>query len=225
MYLFYFRDVLHFTTEQATILLLVYILAGVIGAPLTARAAMRFGKHQTLMTTTTAFSLGLFGVYAVRAGDLLTALPVMFWCGFMAAGFGLMINAMMADVGDEIRLAQGRERISLLYAVLTFASKMAAAFAIGLTFPLLAYLGYNPTEGAHNSAAALNGLRWAFLAGPVVFVMLGGICVLGWKLDAKRHADVRAELDARDAALEGAAISAGLTEPRPVLAAEPKTSS
>jgi GPH family glycoside/pentoside/hexuronide:cation symporter len=201
MYLFYFRDILGFTTPEATLLLLVYILAGVVGAPLTARAARRLGKHQTLMATTTAFSLGLLGVLVVPKANVGAAIPVMFWCGFMAAGFGLMVSAMMADVGDEIRLHQGQERMSLLYAVLTFAAKLAAAGAISLTFPLLAELGYNATKGAHNTAVALSGLQWAFLAGPLLFVTLGGVCVWGWKLDAARHADVREKLDARDAAL------------------------
>jgi Na+/melibiose symporter-like transporter len=201
MYLFYFRAILGFTTQQATLLLLIYIIAGVVGAPLTARAARRLGKHQTLMLTTTAFSLGLLTILIVPTGNLVAAIPFMFWCGFMAAGFGLMINAMMADVGDEIRLYQGKERMSLLYSVLTFAAKIAAAGAISLTFPLLAQLGYNAAEGAHNTAAALSGLKWAFLSGPLIFVTLGGVCVWGWKLDAARHADVRERLDARDEAL------------------------
>ncbi|MBV9331451.1 MAG: MFS transporter, partial [Alphaproteobacteria bacterium] len=111
MYLFYFGSILGFTAQQATALLLVYILAGVIGAPLTSRAARRFGKHQTLMATTTAFSLGLLSILVVPKGSVAVATPLMFWCGFMAAGFGLMINAMMADVGDEIRLKQHQERI------------------------------------------------------------------------------------------------------------------
>ena len=202
MYLFYFKDVLGYTTQQATILLLIYILAGVAGAPLTARAAMRIGKHQTLMATTTAFSFGLFAVFLIPHGNVLAGVPFMAWCGFMAAGFGLMIYAMMADVGDEVRLHQGKERISLLYAVLGFASKIAAAAAISVTFFLLSRAGFNATEGAHNSADALRGLQWIFLSGPIVFVMLGGLCVVGWKLDADRHAGVRAKLEARDAALE-----------------------
>src|SRR5215472_8560985 len=151
MYLFYFRSILGFTTQQATLLLLVYILAGVVGAPLTARAAKRLGKHQTLMALTTAFSLGLLSILVVPKSNVPAAIPLMFWCGFMAAGFGLMINAMMADVGDEIRLDQRKERMSLLYAVLTFAAKVAAAGAISITFPLLAVVGYNPAEGVHNS--------------------------------------------------------------------------
>ena len=32
--------------------------------------------------------------------------------------------------------------------------------------------------------------------------MLGGACVIGWRLDAQRHGEIRAKLEARDAALE-----------------------
>jgi Na+/melibiose symporter-like transporter len=205
MYLFYARDIWGFTTQQATILLLAYILAGIVGAPVTARVARRIGKHQTLMVTTTAFSIGLLGVLVPARGNMLAALPVMLWCGFMATGFGFMTNAMMADVGDEVRLHQGKERMSLLYSVLTFAAKIAAAGAISLTFPLLAVIGFNATEGAYNTPSALSGLQWVFVSGPIVFVLLGGLSVWGWKLDAVRHAEVRRQLDARDGAASVAA--------------------
>jgi hypothetical protein len=35
--------------------------------------------------------------------------------------------------------------------------------------------------------------------------MLGGACVIGWRLDAARHGEIRAELEARDAELDAAA--------------------
>lgn len=199
LYLFYFRDILKFSTQAATVLLLIYILAGILGAPLAARVSKRFGKHRTLIATTTAFSIGLLGLLIVPKGSIPAVIPIMAWCGFMAAGFTLLITAMMADVGDEIRLQQDRERMSLLYATLTFAAKIAAACSIAITFPLLGILGFNAAEGTANTLEALHGLQWAFLIGPIVFVMLGGACVWGWKLDAARHADVRARLDARDA--------------------------
>jgi Na+/melibiose symporter-like transporter len=223
MYLFYFHDARGFTQQQATLLLLVYILIGVVGAPLTARFAARFGKHRTLMATTAAFSLALLTIPFYPKGNLLVLVPGMAWCGFMAAGFGLMINAMMADVGDEVRLAQGKERISLLYAVLTLAVKLAAAGAIALSFWLLQRVGYDANEGAHNTPAAIHALEWIFIAGPILFVMLGGVCVWGWKLDAKRHVAIRAELDARDAAMADEApilTSVTATPPHVVLAAD-----
>jgi Na+/melibiose symporter-like transporter len=66
----------------------------------------------------------------------------------------------------------------------------------------------------------LQGLQIAFLSGPILFVILGGVCVLGWKLDADRHAGVRAKLDARDAALDVAPVRPAGPPPNVVLEPE-----
>jgi Na+/melibiose symporter-like transporter len=160
------------------------------------------------MVTTTAFSLALFTIFIVPKGDMALYLPMMFFEGIMASGFGMMIQAMLADVGDEIRLHQGRQRMSLVFAVNTLAAKIAAAGAIGLTFPLLQALGFDPREGAVNTPAAIHNLDMAFLIGPIAFVMAGGACVIGWRLNAARHGEIRAALEARDAQEEAAAIAA-----------------
>ncbi len=199
LYMFFFTDSRGFSVEQASALLLVYVVAGIVGAPLTARLAMRFSKHRTLMVTTTAYSLGLCTVMFLPKGSMAAGVPMMFWQGFMAAGFDLMIRAMLADVADEVRLEQGQERLSLIYALNALANKIASAFAIVLTFRLLAQIGFNAADGAVNSDAAIRGLELAFIAGPIVFVMLGGACVVGWKLDAAKHAAIREELERRDA--------------------------
>jgi len=204
IYLFFFKDSRGFTTQQASILLAVYLLAGIPGAMLTAALARRIGKHRTLMVTTTAFSLGLLTVLILPKGNLAAFAPMMFFEGAWASGFGMMVQAMLADVGDEIRLRQGAQRMSLVYAVNTLAQKIAAAGAIGLTFPLLQAFGFNPADGAVNTPAAIHNLDLSFLLGPIVFVMLGGACVIGWRLDQTRHDEIRTKLDARDAALEAA---------------------
>ena len=199
LYLFFFTDARGYSGDQAALLLLIYIAAGIVGAPLTASLAQRVSKHRALLVTATAYSLGLCGVMVTPKGDFWAGVPVMFWCGFMASGFDLMIRAMLADVGDEVRLEQGQERLSLIYALNTLAGKIAAAFAIGLTYPLIGRLGYVAREGAKNTPQAIHNLELAFIVGPIVFVMLGGLCVLGWRLDAEKHARIRVELDRLDA--------------------------
>ena len=225
LYLFFFVDARRYSPEQASILLLVYVVAGIVGAPLTARLAMRFSKHRTLMVTTTAYSLGLCLVMVTPKGSVPAAIPIMFWCGFMAAGFDLMIRAMLADVADEVRLEQGQEQLSLIYALNALANKIASAFAIGLTFPLLAWLGYKATTGAVNTPEAIFSLEMAFIVGPIIFVMLGGACVIGWKLDAGKHADIRRQLEERDALYTAAPIIESVSgEPAiAVLAEDAKT--
>jgi len=206
-YLYFFKASRGFSTGQATILLAVYILAGIPGSLLTAAVSRRLGKHRTLMVATTAFSLGVITILLVPKGDLLATVPSMAGVGAMAAGFDLMIRAMLADVGDEVRLAQDKERISLLYATNLLASKIAAAFSIGLTYPLLAALGYDPAEGVVNTHAAITNLERAFLIGPIIFVMLGGACFFGWRLDARRQGEIRDQLDARDARLQAEPVA------------------
>ena len=81
---------------------------------------------------------------------------------------------------------------------------------------MLAWVGYNAKDGAHNTASAINGLEYIFILGPIFFVMLGGACFIGWKLDAKRHGVIREALDIRDAALGEAAVIGSLTgQPAP----------
>ena len=64
---------------------------------------------------------------------------------------------------------------------------------------MLAALGYDARAGAANTPEAIRGLEITFLAGPTVFVVLGGACFIGYKLNAKRHAEIRRLLDERDA--------------------------
>lgn len=217
IYLFFFKASRGFTTQQASILLAVYILAGIPGAFLTAWVSRRIGKHRTLMVTTTIYSLGLMTIFLLPKANTLAFAPMMFLEGAVAAGFGMTVQAMLADVGDEIRLDQGKQRMSLVFAVNTLASKIAAAAAIGFTFPLLQALGFNPKEGVVNTPAAIHNLDMAFLIGPIVFVMLGGAFVFGWRLDAARHGEIRAKLEARDAELEamlgGAVLGAPPLDP------------
>lgn len=221
MYMFFFTDSRGFTPANASVLLGVYVLAGLLGAPLVSRLAMRLGKHKTVMLTTTAYSLGLCCVLLPPKGVLLAYVPVMFWCGFMAAGFNLLTRAMVADIGDEVRLEQGQERVSLLYALTTLTSKLAGAFSIGLTLTVLAALGYVAKEGATNTPDAITALEAAFLIGPIVFVMLGGACFIGYKLDAARHAEIRRQLEDRDAQYSEAPAVANLIPE--AAAPEPKT--
>ena len=69
------------------------------------------------MAATTAFSLGVMSILAVPRGAVLWAAPAMIWAGATSAAFGFLISAMLADLGDEFRLEQGKERLSLLYAL------------------------------------------------------------------------------------------------------------
>jgi Na+/melibiose symporter-like transporter len=206
MYLFYFQDSRGFDFRTSTYLLALYIAAGVLGAAGLSWLATRLGKHRTLIIASTGYSLGLMILNFLPRGSLIPAAIIMFALGFLAAGFVLLGRAMCADAGDAIRLAKGKHQQGLLYAMMTSVEKIASALSIGLTFTILSAVGYNAKEGAHNTPAAIHNLELVYLLGPIFFVMLGGACYIGYKLDSKRHAEIRAALDERDAKIEPAAI-------------------
>jgi GPH family glycoside/pentoside/hexuronide:cation symporter len=213
MYLFYFHDSRGFSFQISTALLGLYIVAGVFGAAGLSWVATRIGKHRTLMVASTVYSLGLIVLSLLPKGALIPAALMMFLLGFAASGFVLLGRAMCADVGDAIRLAKGKHRQSLLFAMMTSVEKIASALSITLTFTILALVGYQAKEGAHNTPAAIHNLELVYLLGPISFVMLGGACYLGYKMDRKRHAEIRSELDVRDAMIGPAAepsVAAGL---------------
>ena len=223
LYLFFASDVLGFTIPQAAGLVGASAIGGALGAPVFAQISRKIGKHRTLILGTTGYSLGLFGFLLVGHANLPVAIVVMTWLGFVESGFTLMTRAMMADVGDEVRLEQGKERIGLLFSLITLATKIAGAVAIGLTYPLLARIGFRATEGAINTPQALHGLELAYYVGPIAFVMLGGACFIGWRLDAERHGEIRSQLDARDAQLAETLMAEGIIPYAavPILAADP----
>lgn len=201
LYLFFQASYNGLTADKASILLVAYTLAGLAGAPAVAHLATKIGKSRTLIAATVGYSIGLCTVLFTPKGSLIGTMPTMLWCGAMGVAFELMVRAMLADVADQVRLEQGRERLSLIYSLNTLTTKIATAAAVAITFPLLQAIGYSPKPGAHNTAEAIQGLGYTFALGPIFFVLLGGASVLGWKLTADRHAAIRAELDLRDAEL------------------------
>jgi len=198
LYLFYFTTKRGFDAAQANLLLLVYVAAGFAGAPATAWLAARLNKHRALMVCTTSYSLCLMAVPFLPFGQFLSAAPLMLLAGAGFSGFLVLLRALAADIADEIRLETGREWTGLVFALTNATTKLATAAAIFLTFSVLSQVGFDPHEGAANTAYALHGLEIAFLSGPIVFVMLGGLCFVGYKLDQVRHADIRRQLEARD---------------------------
>lgn len=211
LYLFYFKDSRGFDTAAANLLLMIYIGAGFVGAPFTAWLGNKLSKHRALITTTTIYSLGLILVPFLPKGNFLAFAPGMFLVGAMAAGFTVMIRAITADIADEIRLDTGREWMGLMYAITTATTKLATAGSIFLTFNVLDRVGYQAKEGAVNTPEAIQGLEIAYIVGPIIFVMIAGACFLGYKLTAERHADIRRQLEARDAAHDPAAALESLT--------------
>ncbi|WP_374575809.1 MFS transporter [Phenylobacterium sp.] len=224
IYIFFFHDAKGFSVAATSLLLIPYIGAGIIGAPAWARIAQKYGKHRTLMGATICYAVAQSALMAVPKGLLIPTAVGMFCVGFVASAFILLVRAMVADVADEVRLEQGKERLGLLYAMVTSTQKVGTAISVGIIFPILAAVGYNASDSAVNTEQAIFGLEMCYLFAPIVFVLVGGACFFGYGLNAERHAEIRRALDIRDAQGMESSIVEQVTgsQTLPDIAVEPK---
>jgi Na+/melibiose symporter-like transporter len=197
LFLFYFTDVRGFSVQEASLLLIAALGVGLFGAPAIGRLSTRIGKHGAAIVTGVAYVSALASLVLVPLdAPLLSCVPVV-CTGFLYAGFHVLLRSMTADIADEIRYLQGLDRGGLLFSLITLAPKLSAAISVGLTFNVLAFIGYNPAAEAENTPEAMAGVAAAYVLGPIGFVLLGTACMFGYKLGPARMAEIQLQLRQR----------------------------
>ena len=216
LYVYYFHDAKGFTIPWVGFLLISYIGAGVLGAPFWGRVSRRFGKHRTVQIACVCYSVFQTILMALprvwphyRFVDAIPTIIGMFCVGFCASAFLLLVRSMIADVADEVRLERRKDLTSLIFSMVTTTTKIGGSITVLIVFPVLAFVHYNGKEGAVNTPGAIFGLEMCYLFAPIILVWFGGAMLFGYKLDARRHAEIRAAL----AGLDFAAAEESLTGP------------
>ncbi len=217
LYVYFFHDAKGFDIAEVGFLLIFYIGAGLVGAPVWGRIARRLGKHHTVQIACVAYGISQTVLMALPRVwphhtplDAAPTIVGMFAVGFCASAFLLLLRAMVADVVDEVRLERGQDLTSLLFSMVTTTTKIGTVITVVVVFPILKLVGYNGKEGAVNTPHAIFGLEMCYLFAPILLVFVGGALFFGYSLDARRHGAIREALEARDAALSLAAAEESL---------------
>lgn len=210
LYLFFFEDARGYTPNQTLWLLLIYILAGLVGPAFWTRITIPFGKQRTIQIASVTYAFAQTGLLLLPKAHVLEMSFAMFTVGFVASAFAFILRAMVSDICDEVRLETGKDRTALLYALVTSTAKFASTVSVGVAYTLLSLFSFKAAEGATNTASAMWGLQALYLVPPVACVLLGGLAMFGYRMNEKRHSEIRAALDAR---LKTAASPAATTEP------------
>ena len=198
LFLFFFERIKHFDKTQSGVLLLVYFLAALAGAPIWPMVAKRLGKHRAMSIAALVYTFVQFASVLTPAGNSLIGMVVLVLAGLPYSAAPSLVRSMMADIGDEERLESGADRTGLLYAIVSGAMKLGYALAVGV-FIVLQMLGFDPKAPTAAGDAALVGL-YAFL--PAGLGLLVSVIMLRYPLDATRLAEIQRQLAARDAATD-----------------------
>ncbi|MFC7379563.1 MFS transporter [Brevundimonas sp. GCM10030266] len=196
---FFFDQIKGYDRSAASILMLLYFVGGLAGAPIWAKLAARIGKHRALSTASLIFA-GLYLVAtALPGGNFALTAVAMFIAGLPYAAGLFLLRAMMADAGDEVRLETGVERTGLMFSILSATTKLGHVFAL-IPYAVLGWIGFQavPPEGG-NSETSLLALQAMFIIVPALLIASAALILRRYPLTPARHDDIRRQLDARDA--------------------------
>jgi GPH family glycoside/pentoside/hexuronide:cation symporter len=197
MFLFYFEHRLGFDAGQASLLLLIYFLAGFVAAPLWIGLARRTGKHRALTVAGLCFAGFHFSLSLLPPAGFVIAAPAMAIAGLPYIAAPSLLRAMLNDAGDVDRLETGLDRNALIQGLLTTTQKISYAIPVAIIYPVLSLIGFDPRPGHANTHEAIFGMTLLFIVPPTALILTAAWIASRWPLDREAHAEVQAALAAR----------------------------
>ncbi len=184
--------------KSASLLLLIYFVAGFVGVPFWIKIAHRIGKHRALSIAMIYGAVVLPIVLLFPRGE--------FWWLFLgftlyglAYGAGsFLLRSVMADVTDYDNLQTGQQRTGLYFSLLSLTGKVGSALAVGITYPILDLIGFD-AKGV-NTPETLNQLAALYVVLPSLFMLAAAAVMWKFPLDRAAQEDIRRKLTERDAA-------------------------
>ena len=198
LFLFYFSAVKGYG-DQASALLLIYFVAGLVGAPIWTILARRLGKHVSLIYACIFAAVTQPMIMFLPTDNFIVAACGMAFFGLVYTSAAYLLRAMMADIGDEDLLRTGQDRTGLLYALVTLTGKGGYALAVGVTYMGLSMVGFDAKLLGANSQSAIQGLTFFFIGLPVVASLVGAAILRGYPIDAARTAALQEEIELKRA--------------------------
>ncbi len=179
-------------------MLFTYFLCSAVSVPFWVGVSRRLGKHRTWCLAVIGSCVFFCGAPFLGSGD--TALYAV-----LVVGTGVMIGADLAlpsaingDLIEWDALHNGQRRPGLFFALWGTASKLAYALAVGLIFPALDFVGFDPTISNLPEDVRLLALLYAVPS--LVFKITAIALMWNFPIGAAEHKRIRDLLQQREAA-------------------------
>ncbi|MFB4205332.1 MULTISPECIES: MFS transporter [Arhodomonas] len=170
-------------------LLLIYFAAGIAALPGWLWLSRRVGKHRAWALSMLWASLVFAWVPLLGTGDVAAFAVICALSGASVAVDMALPAAIQADLVDLDTHRGGGGRAGLFFGLWNMATKLALALAVGIAFPLLAALGFDPAAPASGDGLAL---ALFYGAAPIPFKLAATALVWRFPLDRAAHEALRA---------------------------------
>jgi len=192
---FFFIGQVLLLPRSASLFLVVIFITGLLCVPLFMRLSYRLGKHRTLCWGAIVSSFATATLFVVPAGNFWAVFVVFALIGVNIGAKDFLMRSMMADVIDQDRVNVGTERSALYYSMLTLTAKLGFALAVGIIYPVLDWVGFDPA--GVNDQATIDGVRLVVATSPTLVTICVAIIMWRFPIDRARQQALREELAAR----------------------------
>ncbi|MCA9607783.1 MAG: MFS transporter [Myxococcales bacterium] len=189
LYIFFVEHALDMG-RWTSLFLLTYFVAGLVSVPIWLRLSYRFGKHRTFAAAMLYMAAVLPFLLLFGPGDhylVVGGAYVIYGLGYGAAP--VLLRSIVADVTDDDALRSGTQRTGLFYSLLTLTNKLGFAVAVGVAYPLLDAVGFDPQ--VENTADAVLGLKLVYVIVPVVCFVVAALAMWRFPLDEQTQRQFR----------------------------------
>jgi Na+/melibiose symporter-like transporter len=197
LFIFYQAELLG-NAQFNSVALIGFFVAHIIGVPLWVRLAYRIGKHRAFGVSALCFCFTTALFFIPGHGDVALFAILLFATGLTHSGLMFLLRSMGADVVDYDNVQTGGQRTGLYFALLAITAKAGGALAIGITYPLLALVGFSAQGG--NSEETQFAFRMIYVVVPTVAMILAYVFIRDFKLNEEQQRELQAQIAARDAA-------------------------
>ena len=191
LFFLYLEKVLGVNETQRAILILIYFSTAVISMPVWLSLSNIYNKHR-VWCHAMLLAIGAFSSVPFLPEEAFYLFSII--CILTGACLGADLSippSIQADVLDFDKLQTKSQRAGLLFSLWGMATKLALACSVGLAFPLLDWLGFDPDTP---SVGGRNALVFLYALLPIGFKCITVVTIWNFPLDRKRHGIIRRRL-------------------------------
>lgn len=179
--------------QYASTYLIVLFVTGLACVPLFVQISYRLGKHMTLAIAVFTTAVGTISLFFIPPGAFWITFIMFMFVGVNIGAKDFLLRSIMADVIDKDRVETGVDRSALYYSMLTLTAKIGLAASVGIIYPMLDWVGFDPA--GVNDESTLTGVRLVVASSPTILLFLSAFLIWRFPLGRKEQEELRAQLN------------------------------